>query len=121
MEIVTPPSPPAPEIKLKVYQDDACTIPCTFVEWGTMEQGQSKTKIPAFYVKNIGEVNVIVGNGTSIDFGQMNLWFWDGSGWEETLSVDIGEKCKVKGTLSINSDALVSDKSFEIVITAKTA
>jgi hypothetical protein len=83
-----------------------------------MEQGQSKTKNPVFYVKNIGEVNVVVGNGSSIDFGQLGLGFWDGSGWEETLRLDIGEKCKVKGSLLIDSAAAVSDKSFEIVITA---
>lgn len=118
VKVVTPPSPPAPEIKLGVYTDPSCQTPCTFVEWGTMEQGASQTQDPIFYIKNTGEVDVVVGNGTSIDFGQMRLWFWKPSEWSETCVLDVGEKCKVKGTLSIDSDAPVSDKDFDIVITA---
>lgn len=110
--------PPQPQVQLAFYENEQCFIPCTFVEWGTMEQGEQKTKNPVFYVKNTGAVPAIIANGTSINFGQVSLWFWQHPGWESTRALNIGESCKVKGILTINSDAAVSDKNFEIVVTA---
>jgi len=47
---------PSGDYEVKAYQNAMCTIPLTYVDWGSMQRGESKDF--TFYVKNTGDQNI---------------------------------------------------------------
>lgn len=118
IKIITPPVPP--EIALEFYQDEECTMVCTFVEWNELEQGKTVTRTELFYVKNTGNVNVTVDGDSTLPtrVGTLVLAFKHGPIWQPAVQLSIGQVCEVRGIMTAEADAPLGDTEFDIIVNA---
>ena len=118
--IEAPPPEPEPQIKLAFYKDEACTEPCTFIEWGELEQGQTETKPGMFYVKNIGDIKVSISGVSTLspDVGTLEIEYKKNVVYVPTVPLDVGEVAKVKGIMEVEGDSVLGDVDFSIIVEA---
>jgi hypothetical protein len=106
---------PGSNIELAFFEDEECSVPLSFVEWGTMTRNTSQTIDPMFYVKNTGTVNAVIDCTTSdLVSSQFVLEFTID---DTTLSP--GESTKVSGKLIVKPSAPLGDKDFTIVVSGE--
>jgi len=115
--IVTP--PPPPELKLKVYEDENCTVLLAEIDWGTLEPPDSKSR--AAYVKNYGDVpfnmTLSVQNWDPAEGETYMTISWDYAG----QTITVGEVMPVIFTLDVDEGTSEGSFSFDVVITAEQA
>lgn len=109
------PPPPEPSIEIDVFRDEGCTQPLSSVQWGSVEQGSSVSRV--VYVKNNGETSVglslLAENWSpSVAANYLSLsWDYDGE------ALGDGAVMRVALTLSVDSSVSgIGDFSFDIVI-----
>ena len=97
---------PSGNYEVKAYQDAACTIPLTNVDWGTMGCGESKNF--DFYLKNTGDLKI---NNVFVKTRGVN----EGSGTNMGyFSLDVGEVHEVRAVFYV--DASAAPGSYPVTI-----
>lgn len=111
IKVVPPFIPPEPEedYTIGVYSNESCTTPVDEIEWGDVEQGQSKTK--RVYIKNLGnqQVKVSMSSTLSSSIGAIEP---SGSSWDKNLAP--GDSRRYSLRLSILDKAPLEDANFTI-------
>lgn len=100
---------PEGEYKLEAYEDENCTKPLTYVDWGSLQPGESKPF--TFYIKNTG--NLTIPSYTVDAVSDVDKW---GPSAHYT-KIPLGEVRKVYVSLRIDSDAGPGDYSVTIEVT----
>ena len=112
--IVTP--PPPPELKVKIYEDESCTIALTEIDWGTLNPPDSKSLTA--YVKNYGDVpfnmTLSTQNWNPAEGGTYMTLSWNYTG----QTVSVSEVLLVTFTLDVDSGISEGSFNFDILITA---
>jgi hypothetical protein len=106
--------PPEPKINIDLFVDEECTIPLSSFEWGKIEAGGTSKR--SFYVKNSGEINVVINLKSenwspteSNDFMRLS-WDYDGS------QIEPDEIRYIELQLSVDSECPNDNFSFDIII-----
>ena len=113
-------APATPGIALEFYQNEAATQLLTFVEWGKLYQGDTRTMI-ILYVKNVGNTNATITGASSLpaSTGTLEIKFKKGATYISNASLDVGEVIEAKGYLSVATNASVGHVNFSITISAR--
>lgn len=98
---------PSGNYEVKAYQDAACTIPFTTVDWGSMQSGEMKEI--HFYVKNTGD-NDISSVTVSVN---SPVQYSGGHGYGELA---VSQSYEVRAGLHINPTASPGSYSANIEI-----
>jgi len=108
-------------IVLAFYQNEACTQPCTFVEWGDITQGGTQTKTEMLWVKNVGDVSVTITGSSSLPatVGTLIVQFKQGPNWVASLTLNVGQVCEAKGVMAALASSPLGDTNFNIIVEAQ--
>ena len=114
---VPSPPPPEPQVEIDVYEDLACTIVQSSIEWGEIEAGASTSV--TVYIKNNGDTNLLLGldsaNWTPTNCADFTTLSWD---YGDTVLVP-GEIREVTITLDVDLNSPpMNSFGFEVVIIA---
>jgi len=111
------PPPPEPEVEIDVYENLACTIVQSSIEWGEIEVGASTSV--TVYIKNNGDTDVLLGLN-SVNWTPSNCADYTTLSWDHDNTVLVpGEVREVTITLDVDPDCPpMNNFGFDIVIIA---
>jgi len=87
---------PSGDYEVKAYQNAACTIPLTTVDWGSMQSGESQSLY--FYVKNTGDNDI---SSVTVNVDSPVQY----SGGHVYHELPVGQSYEVRAGLHINPTA----------------
>jgi hypothetical protein len=107
-------------LNLQVYQDSACTVVLTRIDWGLLESGQSKTVL--CYLKSTSNVNATLSLST-LGWNPSNAQNYLRLTWNREGSI-LQSNQVLNASLTLQVDPSISGVqsfSFNIIITAMEA
>ena len=96
-----------------LYQNDACTIPLTSIEWGQVERGCTTGK--TFYIKNEGDkIAYVQWNVTTLPANVTLEVLWAGVVWSSGTEKNLTSNTikNIDFNLRVGLDALMISSSF---------
>ncbi|MEM0008175.1 MAG: hypothetical protein QXR89_07955 [Candidatus Bathyarchaeia archaeon] len=102
-------------LMVKVYKDEACTEPLTYIDWGTAYRGAQLEYCA--YIKNEGEIPAYVTWSVSGLPSCLQLSIYD---WSQNMVklLNPGNRLMIRFMLTVASDAPYQTFTFTITFTA---
>ena len=102
---------------LKVYSDSGCTTPTSYIDWGMLEPGESKSM--TLYIKNEGNYDfslmyMTIGNWNPLQADIYLSCTWDREGQSLAKEVSVSATFTLAADLAITG---ITTFSFDITLT----